>query len=232
MGAYLVIGKIRIIFVKIAKMNKRNILLSLSLLLSISIFAQAYEDKLTYNKKKQMAIAINYRYSQDAVQNAILEKFKAMGYKSKEEKGLFNADKGILIFKNAYVMDISAERMDYVIKVERKSRKESDETILSMVLLKDDVNVLEKMDVSAIGRSKLFLNNMIPDIEVADLELKIKSQEDMLIKTEKKIKGLENDQADLEKKLQTNAKDQVDSKNDLENQRKELEALKGRRVKS
>lgn len=219
------------IFVKTATMNKRNLLLSLSLLLSISIFAQAYEDKLTYDKKKQMAIAINYRYSTEAVENAVIEKFKNMGYKPREEKGLFNADKGMLVFKNVYVIDISAERMDYVVKVERKSRKEADEAILYMIIMKNDVNALEKMMASGIGKSKLFLNNLIPDIEAADLELKIKEQEDLLIKTEKKIKGLEDDQADLEKKLETNAKDQLESKKDLENQRRELEAMKGKRVK-
>ena len=218
------------IFAKTAKMNKRHLLLLLCVFLSIQLFAQAYEDKLTYDKKKQMAIAINYSYSPEAVQNAVIEKFRVMGYKPKEEKGIFNADKGTLIFKNAYVMDISAERMDYIVKVERKSRKESDEAVLYMVIQKNDVNALEKMDVSGIGKSKLFLNNLIPDIEAADLELKIKAQEDLALKTEKKIKSLEEEQVNLENKLKANAQDQVDSKKNLEDQRKELELLKGKRV--
>ena len=218
------------IFAKTAKMNKRHLLLFLSIFLSFQLFAQAYEDKLTYDKKKQMAIAINYSYSPEAVQNAVIEKFRVMGYKPKEEKGIFNADKGVLIFKNAYVMDISAERMDYIVKVERKSRKEADEAVLYMILQKYDVNALEKMDIAGIGKSKLFLTNLIPNIEAADLELRINAQEDQVIKTEKRIKGLEDEQADLEKKLKANAQDQVDSKKDLEDQRKELEVLKGKRA--
>jgi hypothetical protein len=213
-------------------MNKRPLLLSLFVFISIQLFSQAYEDKLTYDKKKQMAIAINYRYSQEAVQNAVIEKFRAMGYKPKEEKGLFNADKGVLVFKNAYVMDISAERMDYIVKVDRKSRRDADEAELYMIIMKDDVNALEKMDVSGIGKSKLFLNNLVPDIEAADLELKIKAQEALLLKTEKKIQSLETEQADLEKKLKGNAQDQIDSKKNLEDQRKELEVLKGKRAVS
>lgn len=212
-------------------MNKGHLFSLLCLLMGLTGFAQAYEDKLTYDKKKQMALAINYSYGTEAVQNAVIEKFRVLGYKPKEEKGIFNADKGVLIFKNAYVMDISAERMDYIVKVERKSRKEAEETVLYFLLLKEDVNQLEKMDIGGIGKSKLFLTNLIPDIEAADLELKIKAQEDLLIKTEKRIKGLEDEQVSLEKKLKDNAKDQQDSKTDLENQRKELEVLKGKRTK-
>lgn len=212
-------------------MNKRHLFSLLCLLMGLTGFTQAYEDKLTYDKKKQMALAINYSYGTEAVQNAVIEKFRVLGYKPKEEKGIFNADKGVLIFKNAYVMDISAERMDYIVKVERKSRKEAEETVLYFLLLKEDVNQLEKMDIGGIGKSKLFLTNLIPNIEAADLELKIKAQEDLLIKTEKRIKGLEDEQVSLEKKLKDNAKDQQDSKTDLENQRKELEVLKGKRTK-
>ena len=56
---------------------------------------------ITYDKKKQRAIMIDYTYSAEAVQNAIVKKMERMGYKPKEEKGIFNKDKGFLVFKNA-----------------------------------------------------------------------------------------------------------------------------------
>jgi len=55
------------------------------------------------------------------VENAFVKRMEKLGYKAKEEKGILNRDKGFLVFKNAYVTDISKDRLDYIIKVERKS---------------------------------------------------------------------------------------------------------------
>jgi len=109
------------------------------------VAAQAFESTIDFDKKKQEAIQINYPFSTDAVEKAIIDKFNKMGYKSKEEKGMFNKDRGFIIFKNAYVTEISPERMDYVVKIERKSRKESDETVLYLLLFVDDKNVMPNM---------------------------------------------------------------------------------------
>lgn len=67
-----------------------------------------------------------------------------------------NKDKGFLVFKNAYVTDISEERMDYIIKVERKSRKESDEAVFYLVMVKGDGNAIDKMRPKEIDRAKSF----------------------------------------------------------------------------
>ena len=97
--------------------------------ISLSVLGQSYEGTIQYDKKKQTAFIIEYVYPPEAVQNAFVQKMENAGFKAKEEKGILNKDKGFLVFKNAYVTDISEERMDYIIKVERKSRKESDEAV-------------------------------------------------------------------------------------------------------
>jgi hypothetical protein len=152
-----------------------------------------------------------------------------LGYRVKEEKGILNRDKGFLVFKNAYVTDISQDRMDYLVKVERKSRKENDESVLYLVIQKDGENAMEKIDAYDLGRAKTYLNQMLPDIEAANLELQIKAQEEAIEKAEKKLKGLQDDKADLEKKLEANEKAQDDTIKDLEQQRQSLINLKGRR---
>ncbi len=205
-------------------------------MLSSPSFAQSYESSITYNKKKQKSIAIDYAYPQEAVENAIIQKLEKAGNSGKEQKGLFNKDKGFIVFKEATVTDVSNERMDYILKIERKSRKDKDETTLYLLLNKNGEDALPNLDAYSVGKVKAFLNNLIPDIEDANLELKIKAQDDLVMKSEKKYKNLQDDQQSLEKKikdlqadLEKNIKDQENQQKEIENQRQALEELKGKR---
>ena len=200
------------------------------IVIAISVSAQAYESSIQYDKKKQSGIAIDYAYPPEAVENAIIKKLEKMGYKPKEIKGILNRDKGFLVYKSIYFTDISRDRMDYMIKVERKSRKTSDESVMYMIMMKDGQNALTTMDSYDVGNAKNFLNNMLPDIEAANLELQIKAQEEVVAKAEKKLKGLQEDKIDLEKKLDANVKSQDDTIKDLEAQKQNLELLKGKRT--
>ncbi|MEO7394785.1 MAG: hypothetical protein ABIU11_07545, partial [Chitinophagaceae bacterium] len=152
----------------------KRIILSCLFVFSIVGFAtaQAYEGSIEYDKKKQKALVINYAFSSEAVENAFIKKMETIGYKGKEEKGFLNKDKGFLLYKNAYITDISNDKMDYIIKVERKSRKSSDEAVLYVIINKDGANALEKLDAFDMRNAKSFLNDMIPDIEAANLELR------------------------------------------------------------
>ena len=198
-------------------------------------FSQAYESSITYNKKKQKAIVLECGYPEEAAENAIIEKLKNLGNKSREEKGMFNGDKGFIVFRNAYVTDISDKDMDFIVKVERKSRKEKDMTNVYLVISKNGENMLASSDSYA-EHAKEFLNKLLPDIEVANLELKIKSQEDEVTKAEKKFKDLQDDQTSMEKKikdlqddLKKNAKSQEEQQKEIGNQRGLLDVLKGKR---
>lgn len=212
-------------------MKKISLLIIGLLGLSAATLAQAYEDNVQYDKKKQPAIAIDYSYPAQAVENAIVQRMEKLGYRAKEEKGILNRDKGFLVFKNAYVTDISKEKMDYIIKVERKSRKESDEAVLYLIMHKDGANAMDKLEANDIGNAKVYLNNMLPDIEAANLELQIKAQEEVVAKAEKKLKGLQDDKIELENKLAENAKSQDDTIKDIEAQKASLETLRGKRKK-
>jgi hypothetical protein len=210
-----------------------------ALMLSLSCLSQSYEGTTEYNKKKQTAFIIDYDYSTEAVENAIIKKMADLGYKAKEEKGMFNKDKGFIVFKNAFITDISSSSMDYIIKVERKSRKESDASTVYMVLNKDGENAVSSMESFDIGRAKTFLNNLLPEIEEAGLELRIKGQEDVVVKSDKKFKSLQDDKIEMEKKikklqedLEKNIKDQELQQKDIENQRQALDILKGKRRSS
>ena len=210
-------------------MKQIFLLLACAITITFSAKSQAYEGNIEYNKKKQQAIVIDYSYPQDAVQNAIVQKMGKMGYKAKEEKGLFNKDKGFLVFKNAYITDISGDRMDFIINVERKSRKASDESVLYMIMIRNDENALMTMEPGNINNAKSFLNNMLPEVEAADLELRIKDQEETVAKAERKLKNLKDDQSSLEKKLNDNKADQEATQKDIEAQKQALGILIGNR---
>ncbi len=213
-------------------MTKKYMLIAVLVGITQWAMGQAYEGTIKYDKKTQRAIVIDYPYPPEAVENAIIDKMAKLGYKVKEEKGLFNGDKGFLVFKSAYVTDISDEAMDYIVKVERKSRKASDESTMYMIVSKGDQNAIDKLGAEGITRGKSFLNNMQPDVESANLEIQIKDQTEVVMKAEKKLKDLQDDQATLEKKLRDNKKDQENTEKDIEAQKKALENLQSKRKAS
>lgn len=196
---------------------------------SISVFAQSYESSIEYGKKKQQAIAIDYAYTQEAVENAIVQKIEKMGFKAKEEKGMFNKDKGFIVFKNALIPEISDERMDYIVKTDRKSRREKDETTLYIIMQRNGENALASMDSYSVGKAKGFANGLTPEIEEANLELQIKAQDNEVVKAEKKFRDLQDEKADLEKKLQKNTADIEKQQKYIETQRIALDGLKSKR---
>jgi hypothetical protein len=218
----------------------RKITLALILLsASICINAQAYEDKIEYNKQKQACIVIDYDFPAQAVENAVISKMGQLGYKGKEEKGVFNKDKGFRVYKGAMIADISPSRYDYVINIDRKSKKESDASVLYLIILKDDANALTMLNTIELNGAKTFLQDLYPQIEEANLELQITAQEDVVVKAEKKLKGLQTDKDDMERKIkklqddiQTNEKNQESQTSEIENQRKALDALRGKRKKT
>ena len=194
--------------------------------------AQAYEGTVQFDKKKQTALVIEYNYPAQAVENAIIQYIERLGFKAKEEKGILNRDKGFLIFKNAFVPDIYADRVDYIVKAERKSRKEEDVSTLYLVMNRNDKSMLQAMSFEEISRAKLFLNNFHPQVEAAYLEIQIKEQEEIVAKAEKKLNDLKAEQSSLEKKLEENKANQEATQKDIENQKQRLGLLQGKRNKS
>ena len=209
---------------------KHAILSTGMILFSIFVYAQAYEGKIDYDKKKQVAYVIEFPYQSEAVENAFTKKMEKLGYRGKEEKGIFNKDKGFVVYKNAYITDISDKRMDYVVEVERKSRKEKDESLLYLIILDDKgENASVGFDAAVVDRIKSFLSSLSPDVEAADLELQIKEQENVVAKSEKKLSDLKKDKDNLEKKLSDNIKDQENTQKDIDSQKQALDTLRLKR---
>ena len=208
---------------------RKLILFTIFLSVSFLVKGQAHEGSVEYNKGKQACIVMEYNYPPEAVENAMRAKLLKLGYGGKEEKGMFNKDKGFRVYKETTVGEISANKYDYAINIERKSHKEADETIVSLVIFKDDANALSKLSSDELEKVKSFLNNLLPEVEASNLEILIGAQILSLEKADKKLKTLQDENKKLHEVLEKNIKDQELQKKEIENQNKSLDALKGRR---
>ena len=208
---------------------RKLILFTIFLSVSFLVKGQAHEGSVEYNKGKQACIVMEYNYPPEAVENAMRAKLLKLGYGGKEEKGMFNKDKGFRVYKETTVGEISPNKYDYAINIERKSHKEADETIVSLVIFKDDANALSKLSSDELEKVKSFLNNLLPEVEASNLEILIGAQILSLEKADKKLKTLQDENKKLHEVLEKNIKDQELQKKEIENQNKSLDALKGRR---
>lgn len=205
-------------------------LLVFSFLVS-SAWAQPYEGKAEYDKKRQDAFLCDYAASPEAVDLAITKYFQGLGYKPVEEKGFLNKDKGYKIFKDAYVNDLSSEKMDYLVKVEARSKKSSTESAtLTLVIMQGLLNQKTDMKEDDIKKVKRFLTSLETSVQRESLELQIKAQEDQVIKAQKKLSTLKAEQIDLEKKIQNNMSAQQDTEKEISAKQTALEVLKAKRV--
>src|ERR1051325_4758585 len=105
---------------------RKIFLFSVIVLLSIHASSQAYEGSIDYDKKKQAAIVMEYPFSADATEGALVDKLERLGLKGKQEKGLFNSSKGFRNYTSAIISDISSSSLDYYLKVEQKGKKDKE----------------------------------------------------------------------------------------------------------
>ena len=201
----------------------KNFTLLLLFILSVQLsFAQVYEGKIEYNKTSQAGVIAAYNYPEATVEKTLRDKLERMGYKVKSSKGY-------LIISNAEISSISSKSMEYAFKIERKSKKEKDATIVTLVI--NDNNVNATADNSS--RAKKFLTDLSPDIDVVNTDNIVNEQYDALVKSQKKLKNLKDDQMNIEKKirnleddLKQNAKEQEDQEKKITKQQEVLDAFK------
>jgi hypothetical protein len=211
-------------------MRKLLFFLSFTLSLSLATNAQAYEATAEFDKKKYSAFLAEYPYQVAAVENAMMKRFSKLGYRPRTEKGIFNKDKGYQIFSGSIMPDITEGQADFIIKVENKSRKGKDISLLTLIVLQGGEALGRSVSPVRADKVKTYLGAILPDIEAENLELDIKAQEDAIIKTEKKLENLRTEEKDLEKKLENNRRSQKDTENEIKAKKEGLEALKGKRV--
>lgn len=200
----------------------------LILLLCIALqktYAQVYESKIDYNKTSQAALINEYKYPEEIVLKTVKDKLERMGYK-------LNNSKGFLVVSNAVISSISSKPMDYIFKIERKSKQQKDITVVSVIMNENLINTTVENN----SKLKSFLTDLTPSIDAVNTDLMVNEQYDLVVKSQKKMKNLQNDQTSLEKKvrnlqddLKKNAKDQEDQQKEITRQQEVLDAFKAKK---
>jgi hypothetical protein len=191
----------------------------------------ASEGKIEHTKGEKVAATIELPYPPEEVEEAIAEHFAKKGGKSDNSKGF-------KIFRSMKLKDEDIELNDLHFKVERKSRKEKDISVVYLLVGRPSENVgaRSSYDRHKIEEAKAFLNQLTPSVEGHHLDVQIQSQEDVCKKAIKKQQNLSEEQKELEEKIKTLqeklAKNKVDQeKQNAESTREQgtLDAMKARK---
>lgn len=142
-----------------------------------------------------------------------------------------------MVYKGVKISSLSNEPLDIYISVERKSKKEKEVSVITMLLARGEDNfVTQGVDPKIIENGKSFLNGFTNHIESYNLEQQIAEMEEVRIANEKKTNSLASDAEDLQKKkkklekeIEDNIKEQADHKEATEKHLQNLEALKSKR---
>ena len=206
---------------------KKIILFFSILLISVLSYGQAYEGTVQYQKQLQPAAVIDLPYPPSVVNAAMDE------YLSKKGKSKGNDIKGFTTYRNTQPQQSDSVNADLYFKTERKSRKEKEVTVVSLLLAPADVQTntgnLHYLDMN---EARDYLNGLAITIDAYNLELTIKDRNHAVIIAETKYKILTSEGRDLEKKRTTIEKKIADNKNDQQQQLKEIENQKQKLTQS
>jgi len=139
------------------------------------------------------------------------------GYKGKENKGY-------MVFKGVTLAELGSGTYDLYFKADRKSRKEKDITILTMLVSSGYEKFISESDnATAMDGAKSFLNGHTEHATAYDLEQQIKDQEEIVTKATKKYNGFIEDSTDLVKKIEKLNKEQDEVRQKTAAQKTEVE---------
>ena len=158
---------------------------------------------IEFNGTNYNGYSIELNASPDIVENTVKEKFKLLGLKPKETKGF-------MVYRNVVIQAIDSNKpIDAFVKVERKSRKEKEQSTLSFIAAPLNEIPEEKvkngsaklLSNTSFLKSDTFIYSLLADVKLAVYNSDINDQQDVIKKEEKKLANLKNDLSDMEKKL-------------------------------
>jgi len=209
---------------------KKMLLSAIILFVTVTVFAQARTATADYNKTTQPAVEIEIPFEEKTVMKSLVEKMEKKGYKGKENKGY-------MVFKGVTMSELGSGTYDLYFKAERKSRKEKDVTILTMLVSSGYEKFISEADNADLHNSmKGFVNTHTEHATAYDLELQVKEQQEATDKSVKKYNNSVEDGQDLvkkkeklEKEIADNIQKQAELKAESEKQAQILETLKAKR---
>jgi hypothetical protein len=200
----------QIIFMKLFILTALTILLT-----GAGTFAQTdpIEGTIEYQKGVKRAAVVELPFAPDIVEGALKQHLAKSGVKEERIKGL-------QVFKNARLTPTDGEAADLYFKVEKKSRRDDNTSVVYLIMGRPNENVALRTadDAYRIQDAKAFLGSFRPQAESFELERNISRNEDNIKKSEKKMNDLQDDRKKLEKKIQ----EQEQEMNRLKTERESL----------
>ncbi len=190
---------------------KKFITLLLAIATAQISYCQAYDGTADYNKKSQAAVLIEYKYPQETVEKALKDKLELQGLKLK-------SNKSYIVAYNSVISNISSNQIEYAFMVDRKSKREKETTVITLVMNIADVNAT----ADNAAKAKDFLNELGISIDALNVENMVVDQTKIFEKAEKKNKNLLEDISDLEKKIRKYQDELSKTKRDQDDQQKEV----------
>lgn len=191
------------------------------LLANVKMFAQSdpIEGTIEYQKGEKRAAIVEIPFSPEIVEGALKDYLAKSGVKEERLKGM-------QVFKNARLYPTDGEAADLYFKVEKKSRKEDNTSIVYLIMGRPNENVGLRTpdDAYRIQDAKLFLSKLQPQAQTYELESNISKNEENIKKSEKKLNDLQDDRKKLDKKIN-------EQEQELNRLRSERETLLGKREK-
>ena len=179
------------------------------------------EGKVDYQKKEQPALIMELPYPPGVVEDAIKDYLNKRGSKG-------SSSKGYQLFKGTGLDSLGIESRDLYFKVERKSRKEKESSVLYLFVTNPNESPTTRIASTAdLSGARSLLQRMIPSVDAYNLEVEIGSQESEVKKAEKKYDRLVDDEKDMQKRLKKLQEDIEDNKKGQEKQKQEIEKQKG-----
>lgn len=206
-------------------------LFTLCISAALAAGAQSVEGTAEYNKAKQPAVVCEFPYPPGLVETVLGDDLKQKGF------GKGKSTKGYQLYQAINFGEVSSEKIDLYVRVDKKSRKEKEISTLTVLVSKGYDNFIgSSTDAGIMSNLATYVNGLTPKLEKSSLEIQIADQEALVRKEEKKYNDLVDDGESLVKKkkkleddIDDNKKEQDKQKSELDKQKVILETIKSQR---
>jgi hypothetical protein len=153
--------------------TKTLMILWMSMLCGTGVFAQAYVGQIEYKKTQAPAATIRLPYSAGSVEDGLKEYMTTKGYKKSSVSGL-------IVFRGVPLDASDTGGSDLYFSTTAASRKEKDMTLLNLLAVKrnQDLLVRTQGDSDRIDKARLFLDSLAIFMDVYNTRLQVNNRQE------------------------------------------------------
>jgi hypothetical protein len=198
--------------------TKTLLILWMNILCGTGVFAQAYIGQIEFRKTQALAATVRLPYGAGLVEDGLKDYMTTKGYKKSSADGL-------IVFRSVPLDSSDTDGSDLYFSTASAGRKEKDMTLLNLLAVKknQDLLVHTQGDSDRIDKARLFLDSLATFMDGYNTRLQVNSRQEGINKAQQKMNALMNDSTDLEKRLRKlqsdlgqNKADQVKAASDLQ----------------